>query len=157
VFYLLEAQSLLDPDSDHDLFVLHCVFFRVINHHLGVFVKAWNHHPMRTEKNWSPHKIWVNGMIDPERQHQTAVKDVVDNCGSDQLDDFGVDYDGPLPEEQLYTVDVPEAAAPSMPHEMLERFKSGGVAINIDEAVMEYMTKRKCLVAYLEQTSSQEF
>ena len=51
VFYLLEAQDLLDPDSERDLFVLHHVFLRVINHHLNVFVKAWNNHPLRTERN----------------------------------------------------------------------------------------------------------
>lgn len=60
VFYLLEAQGLLDPDSDHDLFILHSVFIHVINYHLDVFVKAWNRHPMRTERNWSPHKIWYD-------------------------------------------------------------------------------------------------
>ena len=91
VFYLLEAQELLDPDSDPDLFVLHCVFLRVINHHLSVFVKAWNCHPLRTERNWSPHKIWVNGMIDPQRRHQTAVRDVVDGCGSKTLESTMMD------------------------------------------------------------------
>lgn len=149
VFYLLEAQYLLDPDSDPDLFILHCVFLRVINHHLSVFVKAWNRHPMRTERNWSPHKIWINGMIDPQRQHLTAVRDVVDGCGSDPLEDFGIDYDGPLPEEQVLTVDVPETVSP-LPQAMVERLKNG-MAVNIDEAVMEYITKRTWLTAHLEQ------
>lgn len=95
-------------------------------------------------------------MIDPERRHQTAVKDVVDGCGSeDTLEDFGIDYDGPLPEEQLHTVDVPETASTSMPREVLERFMSGagGGAVSIEEAVTEYITKRNCLVTYLEQAS----
>ena len=108
VFYTLEAQDFLDPDSERDLFVLHCVFLRVINHHLNVFVQAWNHHPLRTERHWSPHKIWINGMIDPNRRQQTAV----DDCCPDHLDQFGIDYEGPMPEEQLYTVDVPECQTP---------------------------------------------
>lgn len=149
IFYLLEAQDLLDPDSDHDLFVLHCVFLRVINHHLSVFVQAWNRHPLRTERNWSPHKIWMNGMIDPDRREQTAVRDVVDGCVSDPLDEFGIDYDGPLPEEQLHTIDVPETESP-LPHDMVERFKSG-VTVNIEEATMEYISKRSWLIAYLER------
>ena len=60
VFYYLEFQGLLDPDNDCDLFVLHCVFLPVINHHLSSFSSAWNQHPIRTERNWSPHKIWIN-------------------------------------------------------------------------------------------------
>ena len=47
IFYFLEAQDLLDPDNECDLFVLHCVFLPVINHHLQAFVIAWNKHPLR--------------------------------------------------------------------------------------------------------------
>lgn len=150
VFYLLEAQDLLDPDNEHDLFVLHCVFLRVINYHLNVFVQAWNHHPLRTERHWSPRKIWLNGMIDPDRRHQTAVRDVVDDCCPDPLDDFGVDYNGPLPEEQLHTVDIPETESP-LPQTLLEHFKSG-VTVSIEEAVTDYTTKRTWLITYLEHS-----
>ena len=112
VFYLLEAQGLLDPDNECDLFVLHEVFLRVINYHLDTFLRAWNHHPLRTERNWSPRKIWTNGMIDPERQSQTAVKDVVNGFVPQSIGEFGMDHEGPLPDEQLFTVDVPETVCP---------------------------------------------
>lgn len=95
-----------------DLFVLHCVFLPVINHHLQQFAKGWNQHPIRTERNWSPHKIWINGMIDPNRRNHKAIQDVIDGAPSVPIDDFGIDGEGPLPEEQTHTVDVPETLCP---------------------------------------------
>lgn len=147
VFYLLEAQELLDPDNECDLFVLHSVFLRVINHHLNTFVRAWNHHPLRTERNWSPHKIWINGMIDPERRYQTAVKDVVDGFIPQSVEEFGVDHNGPFPDEQFHTVDVPETPCP-LPDAAAEFFVEGD-SVNIDDAVMEYTAKRSWLISYL--------
>ena len=73
----------------------------------------------------------------------------MDDCCPDSLDDFGVDYDGPLPEEQLHTIDVPETVSP-LPQTLVERFKSG-VTVSIEEAVTEYTTKRNWLLAYLER------
>lgn len=142
----------MDPDSERDLFVLHNVFLRVINHHLSVFAKAWNHHPMRTERNWSPRKIWMNGMIDPERSHQTAVKDVIDCLTVQPVEEFGIDYDGPFPEDQCHTVDVPDAVFP-IPDDTAEFFVRGD-SVNIDDAVMEYTTKRSWLISYLSFVTS---
>ena len=51
VFYFLESQLLLDPVDEINLFVLHCVFLPIINHHLTTFMNAWNAHPVRTEHN----------------------------------------------------------------------------------------------------------
>lgn len=115
VFYFLEARELLDPDDEHDLFVLHNVFLRVINHHLQMFVRAWNQHPLRTERNWPPHKIWMNGMMDPERRHLTAVRDVVD--------------------------DVPEIPSPPLPDSAVEYFMQQSNNVNIDDAISEYVVK----------------
>ncbi len=106
MFYYLEAQGVLDPTSDSDLFVLHCVFLPVLNNLLSMFARAWNQHPVRTERNWSPHKIWINGMIDPQRRDQIAVQDVLSNDASSL--NYGIDDSGPLPDQQTHTVDVPE-------------------------------------------------
>ncbi len=131
---------MLDPDDDSDLFVLHCVFLPAINHHLQVFLKAWNQHPLRTERNWSPHKIWINGMIDPERRHLTAIRDVVDGTYPEPMEEFGKDDEGPFPDEQVHTVEVPEIVCP-LPDSMMESFMPSG-SFNIDDAVSEYMAKR---------------
>ena len=45
------------------LFALHFTFLPRINRALESFVEAWNLHPVRTEHNWTPEQIWLNGMI----------------------------------------------------------------------------------------------
>ena len=45
------------------LFALHFTFLSRINRALESFVDAWNLHPVRTEHNWTPEKMWLNGMI----------------------------------------------------------------------------------------------
>lgn len=64
---------------------------------------------VRTERNWSPHTIWVNGMTDPVRikepnSHLRCGEWSI-NIGDGRVRDHG---EGPLPDEQTHTVDVPE-------------------------------------------------
>ena len=63
LFHSMEANGILQPDNDLDLFVLHCVFLPRINKSLSEFTRAWNMHPVRTAKNWSPRRIMINSMI----------------------------------------------------------------------------------------------
>ena len=69
LFYYLEEIRLLDPDNDYDVFVLHYIFTPRINNCLIEFACAWNHHPVRTERNWTPRKIWTNGVLEPGNHH----------------------------------------------------------------------------------------
>ena len=59
LFYNMEEEQLLDPESD----VLHCVFLPQINHPLECFGGAWNQHSLRTEQMWSPKKIMHPSLI----------------------------------------------------------------------------------------------
>lgn len=144
VFYLLEAQELLDPSSECDLFVLHHVFLPVINHHLEAFKNAWNRHPLRTEGNWSPKKIWMNGMLSPERNDLTAVRDVIDGVIPGPSEEYGVDDEGPLPEEQVNSIDVPEILY-TLPESIQTSFLQRSANVNVDDSVAEYMEKRSHL------------
>ena len=141
VFYFLEAQELLDPDNEYDLFALHSVFLTVIDHHLQMFKKAWNQHPLRTERNWSPHKIWINGMMDPERINLTAVRDVIDGVIPGPIEEFGTDDEGPFPDEQIHTILVPEITCP-LSESIMDSFMRQSNNVNIDDAVSEYLIKR---------------
>ena len=152
VFYFLEAQELLDPCDECDLLILHCVFMRVINHHLQVFRSAWNQHPLRTERNWSPHKIWINGIIDPNRHHLRAVREVLD---AHSLEDFGVDQEGPLPDEQVNTVEVPELRF-SLPESLMQFILCQADSTNIDGAVALYTAKRVRLHQLLEAEEAEQ-
>ena len=109
IFYYMEEQQLLDPDSELDLFVLHCVFLPRINHSLKCFTAAWNQHPLRTERMWSPRKIWMNGIMrcTVEGMHRL---DIVDPTPND-LESFGIDFSGPPPEAHQQVV-VPDTLHP---------------------------------------------
>ena len=157
VFYFLEAQGLLDPANDCDLFVLHCVFLPVIDHHLQVFARAWNQHPIRTERNWSPHKIWINGMIDPDRRDHTAIRDVVDGVPPVPIEEFGLADEGPLADEQTHTVNIPETLCP-LSDSMKEMFVHGLLeTIHVDEAVTAYMHAQNHLYQLVNADSSSEY
>ena len=94
-----------------DLFALALVFIPRIHNALLHFTKSWNLHPMRTEHNWSPKKIWMNGMIDPVNQGQLAVRDVYDLV-PDDVETFGVDDYGPLPSSSVESVEIPVTSVP---------------------------------------------
>lgn len=102
LFYSMEAMGILDPSDDVDLFLLHCIYLPRINKSLLDFARAWNHHPIRTERNWSPRQIMLNSLI-----HQSDIQrnDAIPS-------DFGIDYEGPVPDEETGTVVVPPTDIP---------------------------------------------
>ena len=103
LFYSMEAMGVLDPDNDTDLFVLHCVYLARINRNLHEFARAWNLHPIRTERNWSPRKIMVNSLI--READISASSDIPQQ-------DYGVDPEGPVAEEDVGTVEIPPTDPP---------------------------------------------
>ena len=62
-FYALEEGGYLHTSNDIEMFVLHFIFAPRINLALSEFCSASNLRPVRTEHNWSPNRLWVNGMI----------------------------------------------------------------------------------------------
>ena len=116
IFYLLEAVGVLDPNSETDLFILHCLYLPLINYSLKEFLNAWNLHPLRTEHNWSPKRIWLSSIISQGHCLEDIEPDV-------NLEEYGIDYDGPLPEEQINTVEVLETL-PTLSAERKELFCS---------------------------------
>jgi hypothetical protein len=111
----MEANGILQPDSDADLFVLHCVFLPRINKSLGEFTRAWNMHPIRTAKNWSPRQIMINSMI-----READLLEALDV----PVEEWGIDYEGPIPipEDLIGTVEVTETLCPLNEHD-LQQFK----------------------------------
>ena len=93
----MEAVGVLDLENEIDFFALRCLYLPLINHSLEEFSRAWNKHPLQTEHNWSPHKIWTNSVICGEIDNHVP-----------EVDSFGVDDKGPIVNEQVNTVIVPE-------------------------------------------------
>lgn len=62
IFYYLEQCNLLNPNSEHNLFMLHYVFLPRINRSLCELVNVWNNHPLSTVGNRSPLQLWHSGI-----------------------------------------------------------------------------------------------
>ena len=129
LFYQMEATGLLDPDDENDLFVLHSVFLPRINQSLKEFAMAWNDHPLRTERNWSPRKLWVNSILQFDENHEVNAE-----APQSIIDEYGIDYYGPSAEEDLYTIDVPETLVP-LQGQQLDEFMD---SVDIDTAFDDY-------------------
>ena len=96
----MEINGLLDRSNPEHMYVLHFIYKDRINKCLDNFVAAWNRHPMRTERNWSPKRMWQNGMIDIRNRNLATVQSVVtndNNLTSDDLTWYGHDSDAPMP------------------------------------------------------------
>ena len=97
-------------DDDLNLFILHYIYLPRINHTINIFIDSWNNHPVRTMKNWSPRKIWTNGMIDARNRHINHIQELQDNSeelSNDDLEWYGMDWSAPAPtDDGLSTVEV---------------------------------------------------
>ena len=106
-FYALEESGLLNLADEEQLFVLHYIYKPRINFALQEFANAFNLHPLRTEHNWSPNKIWSNGIINPRNEGQAAVRNpTVGEVEPENIELFGVDWDGPVPADVSNQVEV---------------------------------------------------
>ena len=61
-FYFLEDSSIIDINSEEDLYTLHYVFVPILQRQLDVFRQAWAYHSLRTERGKSPIQLWVMGL-----------------------------------------------------------------------------------------------
>ena len=80
------------------MFILRYVYLPIINRVIESFVIGWNNHPLRTMKNWSPEKIWTNGMIDLRNRGLHQVSEIQDDIDAiDNIQFYGVDWHAPNP------------------------------------------------------------
>ena len=106
IFVCLEHFG-LDTTNENHLFALQVVYVPLINEALEQLTSAWNSHALSTEHNLSPMQLWVQGMLNPANSGYTAVQSIFND---DQINwnEYGIDEDGPVPEEQAnYAVEVP--------------------------------------------------
>ena len=76
---------------------------------------------MRTVRNWSPEKMFVNGIVDIRNRYQHQIADWYASESEDFVDDlhwYGVDSSAPLPtDDDLSTVEVDDQPSPLSPQE----------------------------------------
>ncbi len=107
IFLYLKQKDLLDSSSDVHLYCLHIVYTKLINKAIEEFVKQFNNHPVSTESNFSPNQLWVQGMLRLRNSGCTGVSSVVEGEVAD-MEQYGIDEDGPLPEVEDCLVTVPQ-------------------------------------------------
>ena len=71
LFYLMEANEMLDPLNEVHLLALQLVFIERINTALLDFIVYWNNHKLRTEHSQTPNQLWITG-IHQNIKHETV-------------------------------------------------------------------------------------
>lgn len=104
IFYGMEQAGLLHTDDPVHLFTLHLVFQPRINQALTQFAEAYNNHSVRTERNWSPNQMWLNGMM----RHNNPLSFGQVDEEPDNFEYYGYDPDGPTPIDSNNNVVVEE-------------------------------------------------
>ena len=103
LFYYLEQWDLLNPLDNRHLYALHYMFLPRINRSITEFKNAWNFHSIRTASHKSPHQLFTAGLLLLQHSDLTAL-----DFFNDVDDMYGVDEDGPEPDDTDGTVSVPE-------------------------------------------------
>lgn len=98
IFILLEEEFGLDITNNVYLFCLHLVYLPRINHTLKIFVEGWNNHSVRIENHLTPLQIYTKGMIEKGLRGYEDIN--IDPS------EYGIDWDGPIPEPENETVVV---------------------------------------------------
>jgi len=60
-FHTLEAEGILDPLNEADMFCLHYIFLPRIAKSLKEFQESWYNHPLSTEGNLTPYQLFFEG------------------------------------------------------------------------------------------------
>ncbi|KAK6165736.1 hypothetical protein SNE40_022601 [Patella caerulea] len=86
LFNYMEDNNILNIVNDLHMYALHLTFKGRIQHHLDQLRHALTRRPLRTERNKTPLQLWIQGqMMDP-----------VSCQNQDELDNYGIDFDGPV-------------------------------------------------------------
>ena len=84
------------------MLTLHLVYIPRINRALSELMEAFNHHAVRTEINWTPYQMWVNGMMHVDNPLSQGELDE----NPDDIAFYGYDPDGPSTQEDQITLSL---------------------------------------------------
>lgn len=109
LFLFMEANRILDPGSDRDIYVLHYVFLPRVQRFLDRFVQRFNFHSISTEHNRTPRQLWASGCLRNFNSPDAGIRDVFDPETPNNLDLYGDDPDAPPPDpdDEVTGVEIP--------------------------------------------------
>ncbi|XP_074662300.1 uncharacterized protein LOC141914869 isoform X2 [Tubulanus polymorphus] len=106
--FITEDLDILDPASDLDLYILHCVYPKKVNQLLSEFAELWNNHKIRTARNKTPLQLFIIGMHQLRGTNNLIASE---NFQQNVSDTFGQDPEGLIPIEENHVV-VPDIPKP---------------------------------------------
>ncbi|XP_068710300.1 uncharacterized protein [Montipora foliosa] len=107
LFYEMEQCGMLDPSNELHLFALHFTYLPRVNRNLQIFAEGHNRAPLSTERGKSPWQLWISGAV-------TTSNRGIDDFWN-QGDYYGVDWDGPVPNNQTDAQEAVEVPTTSNP------------------------------------------
>ncbi len=99
LFQYMEHYEILDSTSEVHLWALHFVYLGRIQRSAREFCQQWNHHTLSSQ-TMTPLAMWHTGMfleLNPEFLTQG------------ETEDYGIDYDGPVVQEENEQIVVPDS------------------------------------------------
>lgn len=100
LFQYMEHSEILNSTSEVHLWALHFVYLGRIQQSASEFCQQWNHHSLSSARSMTPMAMWYTGMfLQPNLELRTQ----------EEIDDYGVDYDGPIVQEENQQITVPES------------------------------------------------
>lgn len=133
IFLRLEAEHLLDPDSNIHLTALYLVYQPRIQKSLDETISSWNNHALRTERYKTPmaiYKLSRETAINAGYWNTEGVGDDVENVD----EDYGVEG----AEGENVPVDAQEPTAPRSDHfASLDDEIEAGIVVTDDEVIEE--------------------
>ncbi|KAJ7391273.1 hypothetical protein OS493_019405 [Desmophyllum pertusum] len=117
IFQYLEINYLLDVDNDVHIWCLHYIYLPMLNNHLQTWRDAWIHHPLRTEQNKTPMQLWIGGLHFTQFG-QRMLQDAQEPITQEEIDQYGIDWNGPVGTNQDNIVQVPDTTCPLDDHNL---------------------------------------
>ena len=122
VFYGMELSGILNTEDPLHILTLHLIYIPRINMALSELMAAFNHHGVRTEANWTPYQMWVNGMDEnpddiefygpdgPSTQEESSnhvvVEPVVIDADRNRVETFVLERVDPLKNSSEFGIDI---------------------------------------------------
>ncbi len=107
LFQTMVNSGALDMSNDIQLFAFQYAFKPIIQRSLDRFRDAYNRHPLTSEGSRSPQQLFVAGMLEQQQRPTTGVREFWERAGDGaDVNDFGIDDDGPVPELDRLTSEV---------------------------------------------------
>jgi hypothetical protein len=102
LWYGIIIGGILNTKDPVHMLTLHLVYIPRINRALSELMEAFNHHAVRTERNWTPYQMWVNGMMHVDNPLSQGELDE----NPDDIELYGYDPDGPSTQEDQITLSL---------------------------------------------------